>query len=83
MKTIILSAAAAKDLDALPNAAREQVSAALEAYALWGRGDIKKLGGREGCRLRIGRCRVLFDEDAQTILALYVGKRETQTYRRN
>jgi len=43
---------------------------------------LKQLGGREGFRLRIGRYRVLFDEDRQTILAIYIGKRETTTYRR-
>jgi mRNA interferase RelE/StbE len=43
---------------------------------------VKKLAGREGYRMRIGRYRVLFDEDRATILAVYIGKRETTTYRR-
>jgi len=63
MKTIMFSLAAAKDLDALPVEARQVVSSALTNYALTGRGDVKKLSGREGYRLRIGRYRVLFDED--------------------
>jgi mRNA interferase RelE/StbE len=82
MKTIILSAAAARDLDALPEDARISVSDSLIDYALTGRGDVKKLAGREGYRMRIGRYRVLFDEDRATILAVYIGKRETTTYRR-
>ena len=82
MKTIILTAAAARDLDALPDDAREAVSEGLIDYALTGRGDVKKLAGRDGYRLRIGRYRVLFDEDRATILAIYIGKRETTTYRR-
>ena len=82
MKTIILSPAAARDLDALSLEARGQVSSALDTYAISGRGDVKKLGGRDGFRLRAGRYRVLFDEDASTILAIYIGKRETTTYRR-
>jgi len=82
MKTIILSAAAARDLDALPEDARSSVSDSLIDYALTGRGDVKKLAGREGYRMRIGRYRVLFDEDRATILAVYIGKRETTTYRR-
>jgi mRNA interferase RelE/StbE len=46
-----------------------------------GSGDVKKLSERSGYRLRIGRYRVLFAEDAVTILAVYIGKRETTTYR--
>ena len=81
MKTIVLTAAAAKDLDALPAGPRAQVSEGLIAYAATGRGDVKQLKGRGGYRLRIGRYRVIFDEDSTTILAIYVGKRETTTYR--
>lgn len=83
MKTIILAAAAAKDLDALPKQARDQVSDGLVDYAINGRGEVKRLAGRNGYRLRIGRYRVIFDEDHTTILAIYIGKRETSTYRRN
>jgi mRNA interferase RelE/StbE len=82
MKTIILSAAAARDLDALPEDARHTVSESLIAYAITGRGDVKKLNGRDGYRMRVGQYRVLFDEDRETILAIYIGKRETTTYRR-
>jgi mRNA interferase RelE/StbE len=83
MKTIIFTHAAAKDLDALPSEARDDVLRGLDLYAMTGRGDVKALAGRTGYRLRIGRYRVLFDEDSRTILAVYVGKRETTTYRRN
>mgnify|MGYP001767008494 FL=1 len=83
MKTIIFTHAAAKDLDALPIESRDDVLRGLDLYAMTGRGDVKALGGRSGFRLRIGRYRVLFDEDSRTILAIYVGKRETTTYRRN
>ena len=82
MKTIILTVAAARDLDGLVKAAREQVQDGLVLYATTGQGDVKRLQGREGYRLRIGRYRVIFDEDQNTILAIYVGKRETTTYRR-
>lgn len=83
MKTIVFTHAAAKDLDALPSEARDDVLRGLGLYAMTGRGDVKALTGRTGYRLRIGRYRVLFDEDSRTILAIYVGKRETTTYRRN
>jgi mRNA interferase RelE/StbE len=82
MKTIVLSVSAAKDLDRLSADAREQVSAGLDHYAMTGEGDVKALSGRDGYRLRIGRYRVIFDEDQNTILAIYIGKRETTTYSR-
>ena len=81
MKTIILTNRAAKELDALPPATRAAIEAGLDAYAVSGRGDVKRLQGREGFRLRIGRYRVIFAEDAVTILAFTIGKRETNTYR--
>jgi mRNA interferase RelE/StbE len=83
MKTIVLSHSAAKDLDALPADARSAVANALIEFAISGKGDVKSLRGRDGYRLRVGRYRVLFDEDQTTILAIYIGKRETTTYRRN
>lgn len=83
MKTIILTPRAAKDLDALPRDAREQVEAGLHRYAMTGQGDVKALQGRDGFRLRIGSYRVIFDEDATTILALYIGRRATTIYRRS
>lgn len=79
----MLTTSAARDLDNLPDEARKQVSEGLIDYAVDGKGDVKRLAGREGFRLRIGRYRVIFDEDQTTILAIYIGKRETTTYRRN
>lgn len=83
MKTVILTASAAKDLDALPPDARERVETGLHRYAMTGQGDVKALQGRNGYRLRIGSYRVIFDEDATTILAINVGRRATTTCRRN
>jgi mRNA interferase RelE/StbE len=83
VKTIILTLSAAKDLDALPRDAREQVEAGLHRYAMMGQGDVKSLQGRDGYRLRIGSYRVIFDEDATTILAIYIGRRATTTYKRS
>jgi len=83
VKTIVLTPAAARDLDNLPAEPRRQVSEGLIDYAVNGNGDVKRLSGRDGYRLRIGRYRVIFAEDRTTILAIYIGKRETTTYRRN
>ncbi len=81
MKTIIFTLSAAKDLDALSQDDRQQVEAGLYRYAMTGQGDVKALQGRDGFRLRIGSCRVIFDEDATTILAIYIGRRATTTYK--
>jgi mRNA interferase RelE/StbE len=83
VKTIILTLSAAKDLDSLPQGAREQVEAGLHRYAISGEGDVKALQGRDGYRLRIGSYRVIFDQDATTILAIYIGRRATTTYKRS
>ncbi len=83
MKTIILTVSAARDLDALPRDARGHVEAGLHRYAMTGHGDVKALQGRDGFRLRVGSYRVIFDEDAATILAIYIGRRTTATYRRS
>lgn len=82
MKTVIFSDRAAKQLDALPLSAQEQVIEALHRYAMHGAGDIKKLAGREGYRLRVGSYRVLFDEDQTTVLAVLIGRRDSTTYSR-
>jgi mRNA interferase RelE/StbE len=83
IKTIVFTRAAAKDLDALAQDARAFVMSGVIRYATSGAGDVKRLSGRDGFRLRIGRYRVIFDEDAATILAIPIGKRETTTYSRN
>ena len=83
VKTIILTLSAAKDIDALPRDAREQVEAGLHRYAMTGQGDVKALRGRAGYRLRVGSYRVLFDEDATTVLAIYIGRRAKTTYTRS
>ena len=83
VKTIILTHAAARDLDKLPADIRGVITEATAAYAVTGQGDVKKLAGREGYRMRVGSYRILFTEDAAIILIVYVGRRSTTIYRRN
>jgi hypothetical protein len=54
MKTIVFTSASAKQFDALPLAAQAAIEAALGRYAIDGHGEVKRLSGREGYRLRIG-----------------------------
>lgn len=83
MKEIIFTRAASKQFDQLPPDARQRISDAMDAYAINGQGDIKRLSGRQDYRLRIGHYRVIFDQDQTTILAVYVGRRTSGTYSRN
>jgi len=59
------------------------VESELHRYAMTGQGDARPLHGRDGYRLRIGVYRVILDEDAATILAIYIGRRATTTYKRS
>src|SRR5260370_1840387 len=83
VKTIILTLSAAKDLDALPRDARDQVEAGLHRYAMTGQGDVKTPQGRDGYRLRGGSYRVIFRQDSTTILAIYISRPATTTYKRS
>jgi mRNA interferase RelE/StbE len=83
MRTIVFTRDAARQLDALPLEARTRIINALTSYAIDGVGEVKRLSGRAGYRMRVGSYRVLFDEDATTVLAISIGKRETTTYKRN
>jgi mRNA interferase RelE/StbE len=67
----------------LPSEDRFAVTEGLALYATEGRGDVKKLSGREGYRLRVRDCGVIFDDDGVTILAIHIGRRTTTTYSRN
>ena len=48
--------------------------AKLEAFASSGTGDIKRLKGQDGCRLRVGDWRVIF-MDGATVTVVAVGHR--------
>jgi mRNA interferase RelE/StbE len=67
VKTIIFIPKAAKQLDNLPQDIRIAVEVSLDRYAITGIGDVKKLSGRNGYRMRVGDYRVIFDEDGLTI----------------
>ena len=80
MKTVVFAPAALKQLDSLPFTARSAIEAGLDRPALEGRGDVKKLQGRDGFRLCVGEYRVIYQETPATILVLAVGRRQTSTY---
>lgn len=80
VKTLVFAPAAAKQFDALPPPAQMAIEQALARCIIEGRGDVKRLIGREGYRMRVDEYRVIFDEARTTILALRVGRRNTNTY---
>jgi mRNA interferase RelE/StbE len=54
----------------------------LDRYAINGYGDVKRLQGVAGFRLRVGEYRAIFDEDGATILTFSISRRhQTNTYR--
>jgi mRNA interferase RelE/StbE len=54
---------------------RYRVNARLHHFADTGQGDVKKLRGRAGARLRVGDWRVIFYEERGTIIVTDVGHR--------
>ena len=75
MKGIAFTAAAMRQWLRLSPDVRRRIDARLTIYATNGSGDVKKLKGRAGCRLRIGDWRVIFIEDNTAITVVAVGNR--------
>ena len=67
MKTIGYTVAATKQLGRLPAGIRERVIDKLHRYAETAAGDVKKLTGQPGARLRVGDYRVIFVETNDAI----------------
>jgi mRNA interferase RelE/StbE len=74
MKGIVFTAAALRQWTKLTPVVRERIKAKLETFAVSGSGDVKRLKGQDGCRLRIGDWRVIFIDGA-TIIVVAVGHR--------
>ena len=75
MRPIVFTSAAAGQWAKLSVAVRIRINDRLEAFAETGHGDVKKLKGRAGARLRIGDWRVVFYEDRGSIVVVAVGHR--------
>jgi mRNA interferase RelE/StbE len=71
VKQIVFTPAALRQWTKLTPAIRERIEAKLEAYASTGSGDVKRLKGQDGCRLRIGDWRAVFIDGAcMTVVAV-------------
>jgi mRNA interferase RelE/StbE len=75
MKEIAFTSAALRQWARLAAEVRDRIRPRLNDYAESGRGDVKKLRGRAGARLRVGNWRVLFFEDKDVITVHAVGHR--------
>lgn len=75
MKPIAFTPAAMRQWLKLATTVRKRIDARLTVYAETGLGDVKRLKGRAGCRLRVGDWRVIFIEEAAAITIIAVGNR--------
>ena len=76
MKAISFTPASSRQWLRLSPAIRKRIDAKLTIYATNGSGDVKRLKGTAGCRLRIGDWRVIIIEDARSISVVAVGNRK-------
>ena len=75
MRPITFRPSATRQWLKLSQEVRHRVNARLERFATTGEGDVKRLKGRAGSRLRIGDWRVIFYEEGGTIVVAAVGHR--------
>jgi mRNA interferase RelE/StbE len=75
MRPISFTAKAAREWAKLPGEVRSRIDKRLTEFATTGHGDVKRLKGRAGMRLRVGDWRVIFYEDQETIVVAAVGHR--------
>jgi mRNA interferase RelE/StbE len=76
MKAVSFTATAAPQWLKLSPDVRNRIDAKLTVHATNGSGDVKRLRGTAGCRLRIGDWRVILIEDAKSITVVAVGHRK-------
>ena len=75
MRKIVFTATATRQWLKLSPQIRDRVRKKLEAFAATGLGDVKKLKGQAGARLRVGDWRVIYYEETETIVVTAVGHR--------
>ena len=72
---IAFTAAATRQWLKLSADVRRRLNAKLETFARTGQGDVKRLKGRDGARLRVGDWRIVFYIENRTIVVAAVGHR--------
>ena len=72
---IAFTAAATRQWLGLSVDVRKRLDAKLSAFAQTGHGDVKRLKGQAGARLRVGDWRIIFYVDRDTVTVVAVGHR--------
>ena len=75
MKPIVFTSASTRQWVKLTAQARQRIDARLMEFATSGKGEVKRLKGRQGSRLRVGDWRVIFYEEGGSIIIVAVGHR--------
>lgn len=75
MKPIIFTPASARQWAKLAEDVRDRLDARLSELAASGKGDVKRLKGRRGARLRVGDWRLIFYEEGGAIVVAAAGHR--------
>ena len=75
MKLIVFTATGARQWAKLSPEVRRRIDRRLTEFAVTGHGDVKRLKGRDGMRLRVGDWRVIFYENQGTIVVAAAGHR--------
>jgi mRNA interferase RelE/StbE len=75
MKKIVFTSAGTRQWIKLSADVRRRIDKRLSEFAASGKGDIKRLHGRDGVRLRVGDWRVIFYETGEEIVVVAVGHR--------
>jgi mRNA interferase RelE/StbE len=75
MKEIAFTAVATRQWLRLSSDVRARLDGKLTEFARSGKGDVKRLKGREETRLRVGDWRIVFYLDGNTVVVAAVGHR--------
>jgi len=81
MRAVAISLKALKALGRIPKDEQVVIRAAIRGLSVWPNcRNVKALSDRNGYRLRVGRYRVLFEMNSDTIMVTEVKKRDERTY---
>jgi mRNA interferase RelE/StbE len=72
---IVWTAAATRQWLKLSADVRRRLEAKLVTFAQTGQGDVKRLKGRDGARLRVGDWRIIFYVEGNTLVVVAAGHR--------
>lgn len=75
MKPIAFTPASTRQWVKLSAQTRRRIDARLTEFAASGKGDVKRLKGRQGSRLKVGDWRVIVYEEKDEIIVVAVGHR--------